>query len=170
MLASTDGRPTYKVAAHLAHKLTNRKSRWYAFLDLGATSGAAPEEDKQDLNSTGKMSRKTFMFPNARLGNPFGILQNSAINPIRDLLNSGIFIGIQFFRSYNVFPPILNTFFPVRNPLPPSILPFSLIGKCSRYICQWQVASNFDTQRTNSFRPHHCQPTAHNIYLIHTNL
>jgi hypothetical protein len=28
-----------------------------------ATSGAAPEEDKQDLDNTGKMSRKTFMFP-----------------------------------------------------------------------------------------------------------
>jgi hypothetical protein len=28
------------------------------------------------------------------LGNPFGIPRNSAINPILDLLNSGIFIGI----------------------------------------------------------------------------
>ncbi len=35
----------------------------------------------------------------ARLGNLFGIPQNSAINPIPDLLNSGIFIGILFFRS-----------------------------------------------------------------------
>jgi hypothetical protein len=33
------------------------------------------------------------------LGNPFGIPQNSAINPIPDLLKSGIFIGILFFRS-----------------------------------------------------------------------
>jgi hypothetical protein len=31
------------------------------------------------------------------LGNPFGIPWNSAINPIPDLLNSGIFIGILFF-------------------------------------------------------------------------
>jgi hypothetical protein len=31
------------------------------------------------------------------LGNPFGILQNSVINLIPDLLNSGIFIGILFF-------------------------------------------------------------------------
>ncbi len=33
------------------------------------------------------------------LGNPFGIRRNSAIIPIPDLLNSGIFIGILFFRS-----------------------------------------------------------------------
>jgi hypothetical protein len=32
-------------------------------------------------------------------GNLFGIPQNSAINPIPDLLNSRIFIGILFFRS-----------------------------------------------------------------------
>jgi hypothetical protein len=30
------------------------------------------------------------------LGNPFQILWNSAINPVPDLLNSGIFIGIFF--------------------------------------------------------------------------
>ncbi len=35
----------------------------------------------------------------ARLGNPFGILWNSAIIPISDLLDSGIFIGILIFRS-----------------------------------------------------------------------
>ncbi len=61
--ASTDGQPTNKVAAHWARKLANRKSRRYAFLDSGATFGAAPEEDKQDLDDTGEMSRKTFMFP-----------------------------------------------------------------------------------------------------------
>jgi hypothetical protein len=32
-----------------------------------------------------------------RLGNPFGIPRNSAINLILDLWNSGIFIGILFF-------------------------------------------------------------------------
>ncbi len=32
------------------------------------------------------------MSVNARLGNPFGIPQNSAIIPISDLLDSGIFI------------------------------------------------------------------------------
>jgi hypothetical protein len=64
MLASTDGQPTNKVAMHWACKLANRKSRRYAFLDSGATSGAAPEEDEQDFDNIGKMSRKTFMFPN----------------------------------------------------------------------------------------------------------
>jgi hypothetical protein len=68
MLASTDGQPTNKVAVHWACKLANRKSRRYAFLDLGATSRAAPKGDKQDLNNTGKMSRKTFMFPDGRTG------------------------------------------------------------------------------------------------------
>ena len=67
MLASTDGQPTNKVATHWARKLANRNACWYAFLDLGATSGAAPEEDKQNLDNTGKMSRKTFMFPNGRI-------------------------------------------------------------------------------------------------------
>ncbi len=68
MLASTDGQPTNKVAAHRVHKLANRKSRRYVFLDLGATSRAAPEEDEQDLDYTGKMTRKTFMFPNGWAG------------------------------------------------------------------------------------------------------
>ncbi len=35
----------------------------------------------------------------ARLGNPFGIPRNSVIILISDLLDSGIFIGILFFRS-----------------------------------------------------------------------
>jgi hypothetical protein len=48
--------------------LTNRKARQYAFLDSGSTSGAALEENEQDLNNTGKMFRKTFMFPNRRTG------------------------------------------------------------------------------------------------------
>ncbi len=68
MLARTDGQPTNKVAAHWARKLANRKSRRYAFLDLGKTSGAAPEEDKQDLDNTGGMVRKTFMFPDGQTG------------------------------------------------------------------------------------------------------
>ncbi len=68
MLASTDGQPTNKVAAHWARKLANRKSHWYAFLNLGATSGAAPEKDDQDLDNTAEMSRKTFMFPYGRTG------------------------------------------------------------------------------------------------------
>ncbi len=64
----TDGQPTNKVAAYWARKLTNRKARQYAFLDSGSTSGAALEENEQDLNNTGKMFRKTFMFPNRRTG------------------------------------------------------------------------------------------------------
>ncbi len=35
---------------------------------MRATSRAAPEEDEQDLDNTGKMSRKTFMFPNGWTG------------------------------------------------------------------------------------------------------
>jgi hypothetical protein len=66
MLASTDGQPTNKVAAHWARILANRKSRRYAFLDSGATSGTAPEEDKQDLDNTGRRTRKTFMFPDGQ--------------------------------------------------------------------------------------------------------
>jgi hypothetical protein len=68
MIAIADGQPTNKLAAHWAHKLTNRKAHRYAFLDLVATSGAAPEEDEEDLDNTGKMSRKTFMFPDGHTG------------------------------------------------------------------------------------------------------
>jgi hypothetical protein len=64
MLAIADGQPTNKIAAQWVRKLANRKACRFAFLDLGATSGAAPEEDEQVLDNTGKMSRKTFMFPN----------------------------------------------------------------------------------------------------------
>jgi hypothetical protein len=35
---------------------------------LGATSRAAPEEDEQELKDTGEMSRKTFVFPDGRIG------------------------------------------------------------------------------------------------------
>jgi len=68
MLAIADGQPTNRVAAHWACKLANRKARRCAFLDLGATSRAAPEEDKQDLDNTSEMSRKTFMFPDRQTG------------------------------------------------------------------------------------------------------
>jgi hypothetical protein len=39
---------------------------------------------------------RRFILDMARLGNPFGIPWNSAIIPISDLLDSGIFIGIYF--------------------------------------------------------------------------
>jgi hypothetical protein len=54
MLAIADGQSNNKVAVHRVQKLTNRKAQRYAFLDLGATSRAAPEEDEQDLNNTRK--------------------------------------------------------------------------------------------------------------------
>jgi hypothetical protein len=60
--------PSNKVAAHWAQKLQNRKSRRFVFLDSGATSGAAPEEDAPDLDNTGQPSQKTFMFPDGRIG------------------------------------------------------------------------------------------------------
>ncbi len=63
MIAIADGQPTNKVVAHWAHKLANRKAYRYTFLDLGPTSGAAKEKDKPDLNDTGEMFRKIFMFP-----------------------------------------------------------------------------------------------------------
>jgi hypothetical protein len=48
--------------------LHNRKSRRFAFLDSGATSGAAQEEDAPDLDDTGQPSQKTFMFPDGCTG------------------------------------------------------------------------------------------------------
>jgi hypothetical protein len=49
MIAIAAGQPTNKVAVHWACKSGNRQACQYAFLDLGATSRAAPEEDKPDL-------------------------------------------------------------------------------------------------------------------------
>jgi hypothetical protein len=68
MLAIVKGIPSNKVVAHWAQKLHNRKSRRFAFLDSGATSRAAPEEDALDLDNTGQPSQKTFMFPDGRTG------------------------------------------------------------------------------------------------------
>jgi hypothetical protein len=62
MLAIAKGIPSNKVVAHWAQKLQNRKSRRFAFLDSRATSRAAPEEDAPDLDDTGQLSQKTFMF------------------------------------------------------------------------------------------------------------
>jgi hypothetical protein len=68
MLAMVKVIPPNKVAAHWAQKLHNRKSRRFAFLDSGATSRAAPEEDAPDLDDTGQPSQKTFMFPDGHTG------------------------------------------------------------------------------------------------------
>jgi hypothetical protein len=45
-----------------------RKIKRAAYLDSGATSGAAPEEAEADLEETGQPSEKTFMFPDGRTG------------------------------------------------------------------------------------------------------
>ncbi len=68
MSAMAKGIPSNKVAAHWAQKLQNRKSRRFAFLDSGATSRAALEEDAPDLDATRRPSQKTFMFPDGRTG------------------------------------------------------------------------------------------------------
>jgi hypothetical protein len=68
MLAIVTGNPPNKIAAHWAQKLQNRKTRRFTFLDSGATSGAAPEEDAPDLDNTGQPSQKMFMFPDGRTG------------------------------------------------------------------------------------------------------
>jgi hypothetical protein len=62
------GIPSNKVATHWAKKLHNRKSRRFAFLDSGATSGAAAEEDAPNLDNTGQPSQKNFMFPDGHTG------------------------------------------------------------------------------------------------------
>jgi hypothetical protein len=68
MLAIAKRIPPNKVVAHWAQKLQSRKSRRFSFLDSGANSGAAPEEDALDLDNTGQPSQKTFMFPDGRTG------------------------------------------------------------------------------------------------------
>jgi hypothetical protein len=68
MSAIAKGIPPNKVVVYWAQKLQNRKSRRFVFLDSGATSGAAPEEDAPDLDNTEQPSQKTFMFPDGRTG------------------------------------------------------------------------------------------------------
>ncbi len=66
MAATSAMVPTNKVAAHWARKINNRKLRKTGILDLGATSGAAPEEDEECFIDTGEASTKMFMFPDKR--------------------------------------------------------------------------------------------------------
>jgi hypothetical protein len=68
MLAIAKGVSSNKIVAHWVQKLQNRKSRRFALLDSGATSGAAPEEDAPDLDDTRQPSQKTFMFPDGCTG------------------------------------------------------------------------------------------------------
>jgi hypothetical protein len=56
--------PTNKTAARWERE--NRREQKNGILDTGATSGAAPEEDKEAFKKTGMNSNKTFMFPDKR--------------------------------------------------------------------------------------------------------
>jgi hypothetical protein len=46
--------------------MENRREQKTGILGTGATSGSAPEEDKEAIKETGMNSNKTFMFPNKR--------------------------------------------------------------------------------------------------------
>ena len=50
-----------KTVAYYVCKMEIRKAKRTGILDLGATSGATPEEDMINLEDTGKMSKKMFM-------------------------------------------------------------------------------------------------------------
>jgi hypothetical protein len=63
MTATTATNLVNNVAAHWAQKVNNRRLQKTGILDTGATSGAAPEEDEDAFEDTGKLSKKTFMFP-----------------------------------------------------------------------------------------------------------
>jgi hypothetical protein len=52
-----------KVTVHWAQKVINRRLQKMGILDTGATSGAAPEEDEDAFEDTGKLSKKMFLFP-----------------------------------------------------------------------------------------------------------
>jgi hypothetical protein len=58
-----------------------------------------PYMDPQLIDNAIRLLLPAGIYQHPRLGNPFRIRQNSAINLIPDLLNSGISIGILFFRS-----------------------------------------------------------------------
>jgi hypothetical protein len=66
MTATTATSLINKVAAHWAQKVTNRKLQKMGIMDTGVTSGAAPEENEDAFEDTGKLSKKTFMFPDKR--------------------------------------------------------------------------------------------------------
>jgi hypothetical protein len=63
MTATTATSLVNKVVAHWAQKAMNRRLQQTGILDTGATSRAAPEEDEDAFEDTGKLSKKTFMFP-----------------------------------------------------------------------------------------------------------
>ncbi len=55
-----------KVMAHWARKVINRRLQKTGILDTGATSRAAPDANEDAFEDTGKLSKKTFMFPDKR--------------------------------------------------------------------------------------------------------
>jgi hypothetical protein len=59
MTATTATSPINKVMAHWAQKVINRRLQKMGILDTGATSGAAPDEDEDAFEDTGKLSKKT---------------------------------------------------------------------------------------------------------------
>ncbi len=63
MTATTVTSLINKVAAHWARKVINRRLQKTGILDTGVTSGAAPEEDEDAFEDTGKLSKKMFLFP-----------------------------------------------------------------------------------------------------------
>jgi hypothetical protein len=66
MTATTVTSPVNKVLAHRARKVINKRLQKTGILDTGAMSGAAPEEDEDVFEETGKLSKKTFIFPDKR--------------------------------------------------------------------------------------------------------
>ncbi len=66
MTATTATSLVNKVAVHCAQKVMNRRLQKTGILVTGVTSGAAPEEDEDAFEDTGKQSKKTLMFPDKR--------------------------------------------------------------------------------------------------------
>jgi hypothetical protein len=66
MTATTATSLVNKVAVHWAQKVINIRQQQMEILDTGSTSGAAPEEDEDAFEDTGKLLKKTFMFPDKR--------------------------------------------------------------------------------------------------------
>jgi hypothetical protein len=63
MTATTVTSLVNKVAVHWVQKVINTRLQKTGILDTEATSGAAPEEDEDAFEDTGKLLKKTFMFP-----------------------------------------------------------------------------------------------------------
>ncbi len=66
MTATTVTSLVNKIAAHWVQKVINRRLQKTEILDTGAMSGAAPEEDEDAFEDTGKLLKMMFMFPDKR--------------------------------------------------------------------------------------------------------